>query len=143
VRVKVLRQGAQLPVRATAGATGWDIFAHLEMPPYVDIGLEPVIVPTGLSVEVPAGVDVQVRPRSGLASKGVLAVFGTVDADYRGEILVTLHRIGADPTRVVRVHHGDRIAQLVFSAVWDAEMLEVDRLTDTPRGAGGHGSTGT
>jgi dUTP pyrophosphatase len=113
------------------------------MPPYVDVGFEPVLVPTGLSLEVPSGVDVQVRPRSGLATKGLVAVFGTIDPDYRGEVLVTLYRIGTDSTRVVRVHHGDRIAQLVFSAVWDAEMLEVDRLSETPRGAGGHGSTGT
>ena len=87
VRVKLLRDGARVPTRATELASGFDLSACITGP--VAIGNRPVLVPTGIALEIPPGVDAQVRPRSGLARNGVLCTFGTIDADYRGELLVT------------------------------------------------------
>ncbi|MCC6382881.1 MAG: dUTP diphosphatase [Dehalococcoidia bacterium] len=138
VRVLRLRPGARLPVRATAGASGFDLHACLETP--IDVGPTPVLVPTGVALEVPPGIDVQVRPRSGLARRGVLATFGTIDADYRGEVFVTLYTIGQGAAHAV--HDGDRIAQLVFARLADVTLEEAATLSETERGDGGHGSTG-
>ena len=100
----------------------------------------PVRIPCGIAVAAPEGSDVQVRPRSGLSARGVLAVFGTLDADYRGELMVTLYRLpGAEP---LTVRDGDRVAQLVVSRAVPVAWREVERLDDTARGSGGHGSTG-
>ena len=133
-----LRPGARVPQRQTALASGFDLHACLDTP--LEIGETPVRVPTGIAIAAPAGTDVQVRPRSGLSARGVMAVFGTIDADYRGEILVTLYRLpGAEP---FTVNDGDRIAQLVVSQLAATEWCEVDALDATERGAGGHGSTG-
>jgi dUTP pyrophosphatase len=138
IRVKKLRPGARLPVRATPGATGYDLHACLDAD--LQVGREPVRVPTGIAIEAPAGYDVQIRPRSGLSSQGVIAVFGTIDADYRGELLVTLYTL---PYREPHtVHNGDRIAQLVISRLADIPLEEVTELAESERGAGGHGSTG-
>lgn len=138
LRVIRLRPGARLPARATPGSTGLDLYACLDAP--VSIGADPVRVATGLAIEAPAGMDLQVRPRSGLAARGVIATFGTVDADYRGEVMVTLYTIGGRAPHVV--HDGDRIAQLVAARTEPVEVREVDRLSPTDRGEGGHGSTG-
>jgi dUTP pyrophosphatase len=97
-------------------------------------------VPTGVAIEFPQGYDVQVRPRSGLSLRGVGVAFGTIDSDYRGEILVTMWTFGSNEAHTVQ--HGDRIAQLVITALADLPILEVEELTSTERGTSGHGSTG-
>ncbi len=140
IRVVRLRPGARLPSRATPGSTGLDLHACLPEPGFLDIGSDPVLVPTGLAIEVPRGYDAQIRPRSGLSARGVLATFGTLDSDYRGEVFVTMYCVGS--AAPYRVCDGDRIAQLVVAAIADLPVIEVDRLTDTDRGVGGHGSTG-
>jgi dUTP pyrophosphatase len=98
------------------------------------------MIPCGIAIEFPYGYDVQVRPRSGLSAKGVGVAFGTVDADYRGELLVTMYTLG--DLKSYELQDGDRIAQLVIGTVADANVAEVTELTETARGAGGHGSTG-
>lgn len=104
--------------------------------------LERVLVPTGFAIELPAGFEAQVRPRSGLALKHGISLVntpGTIDADYRGEIKVIVINFG-DGDFVIK--RGDRIAQLVISPVAHAEIVEVEELQDTKRGPGGFGSTG-
>ncbi|MGN7160627.1 dUTP diphosphatase [Sphingomonas sp. SAFR-052] len=131
--------GLPLPAYATAGAAGMDVVAA------EDIDLAPGArhaVATGFAIAIPAGYEVQVRPRSGLALKHGITCLntpGTIDSDYRGEVKVILANLGDEPFRVVR---GERIAQLVPAAVIRAKMTEVDTLDDTARGAGGFGSTG-
>lgn len=131
--------GLPLPAYATAGAAGMDIVAA------EDIALAPGArhaVATGFAIAIPAGYEVQVRPRSGLALKHGITCLntpGTIDSDYRGEVKVILANLGDEPFQVVR---GERIAQLVPAAVTRAEVAEVDTLDDTARGAGGFGSTG-
>ena len=133
-----LHPGAHLPVRATPGSSGIDISACLDRP--LTLGRAPAIVPTGLAIEVPPGCDAQVRPRSGLSLKGVGVAFGTVDADYRGELCVTMWTFGDLDEYVL--HNGDRIAQLVIAQLAPVRVVEVRELSATERGAGGHGSTG-
>jgi dUTP pyrophosphatase len=98
------RREARLPVRATPSATGFDLHACLDAP--VTLGRAPVMVPTGLAIEFPTGYDVQVRPRSGLSAKGVGVAFGTIDSDYRGELLVTMWTFGE--LESYEIGHGDR-----------------------------------
>ncbi len=138
VRVKLVRDGARLPTRATEFASGFDLAACIEAP--LTVGNRPVVVPTGVALEVPPGVDAQVRPRSGLARSGVLCTLGTIDADYRGELLVTLYTIAPGIEHVVEP--GDRIAQLVFGLLVPARLELAADLAATVRGDGGHGSTG-
>jgi len=102
---------------------------------------DPVRVPTGVALEIPPGYDVQVRPRSGLSLKGVGVSLGTIDSDYRGEVLVTMWVFGSRAEH--RVAHGDRIAQLVVSRLAELPVVEVEALTPSARGASGHGSTGS
>jgi dUTP pyrophosphatase len=131
-----------LPDYATADAAGADLLAAV----VEDLVLEPghrALVPTGISIQLPAGYEAQVRPRSGLAIKhGVTALNspGTIDADYRGEVGVILINHGQAPFRIER---GMRIAQMVVAPVTRAEWRERDSLDDSERGAGGFGSTGT
>lgn len=133
-----LRPGARIPALQTEHASGFDLHACLDAP--VQVGTMPVKVPCGFAMAAPPGTDVQVRPRSGLSSQGVMAVFGTLDADYRGELMVTLYCLpDAAP---FTVNHGDRIAQMVVARLAPVEWSEVDSLEDTGRGTGGHGSTG-
>ncbi len=133
-----LRPTARIPSRQTTGATGYDLHACLDAP--IEVGELPVRIPCGIAFAAPEGADVQVRPRSGLSARGVMAVLGTIDADYRGELMVTLYRLpGADP---LTVNDGDRVAQLVIARAVPATWREVASLDDTARGAGGHGSTG-
>lgn len=139
LRVKRLHSDAQLPVRATEGASGFDLYAYLPGGD-VTLGPDPQRVPTGVAIEFPRGFDVQVRPRSGLSLKGVGVALGTIDSDYRGEVLVTMWTFGSNTSHAI--HHGDRIAQLVISAIADLPLFEVDELTPSERGASGHGSTG-
>ena len=139
LRVLRLRPGARLPERATPGATGFDLYACPDGE--LVIGQEPTLVPTGLAVESPAGYDVQVRPRSGLSSKGVQVTFGTIDSDYRGEVLVTMYVLPYREPHVVRP--GDRIAQLVVGRTAEVAIVEAEALSASERGSGGHGSTGS
>lgn len=136
--MKLLRAGAALPRRATEHASGFDITACIDAP--VVVGQVPVLVPTGLAFEVPPGFDAQLRPRSGLARQGVLSTFGTLDADYRGELMIALY--ATSPAVTYTVHNGDRIAQLVIIRLADVRFEEAVELSPTVRGAGGHGSTG-
>ncbi len=136
--IRKLRPEARAPARATEGATGFDLYACLDAP--LMLTRSPQMVPTGVAIEFPRGFDAQVRPRSGLSAKGVGVAFGTVDADYRGELLVTMWTFGGIETHELRQH--DRIAQLVFAALAPVQVREVAELSPTARGEGGHGSTG-
>ena len=138
-RVRLLREGAQLPRQQSASASGYDLHACLDGET-LELGTSPTRVPTGIAIAAPAGLDVQIRPRSGLAARGVLAVLGTLDADYRGELFVTLYCL-PEPGRYV-VEDGERIAQLVVARLALAELEVVNDLDVTARGTGGHGSTG-
>jgi dUTP pyrophosphatase len=140
VKVLRVRPEALLPTRATADASGFDLFACVPVPGYIDLSRDPMTVPTGIAVEATYGIDVQIRPRSGLSAQGIGVTLGTIDADYRGELLVTMYLFGSRDTH--RINHGDRIAQLVFSYLAPVDLEEVDSLSRTARGAGGHGSTG-
>lgn len=136
-------EGLELPVYETSGSAGMDVRAAVaEGAPVTLKPGERALVPTGLSVAIPEGYEIQVRPRSGLAAKhGVtcLNTPGTIDSDYRGEIKVILINLGAEPFKVLR---GERIAQLVLAPVTRLGWREVDALDETARGAGGFGSTG-
>lgn len=138
LRVRLLRPGARLPARATPHATGFDLHACLDAP--VELGPRPRRVGCGIAIASPPGCDVQVRPRSGLSAKGVAVAFGTVDADYRGELLVTMWTFG--DTDRYEIRDGDRIAQLVVARLAPVEVVRVEALGATARGDGGHGSTG-
>ena len=130
-----------LPAYQTDGASGMDLRADVEGEIVIP-SLGRAMVPTGISVAIPPGVEGQVRPRSGLAIRhGVTCLNppGTIDSDYRGEIHVILVNLGAEPFSVGR---GDRIAQLVFTPVARATWREVETLDPTPRGEGGFGHTG-
>ena len=145
ITVKRLPHGESLPLPAyqTEGASGVDLCAAV--PADSPLTLAPgarALVPTGIAMQIPLGIEGQIRPRSGLAFKHGVTVLnapGTIDADYRGEIGVVLINHGADPFTVAR---GDRIAQLVFAIVVPAAFVEEAMLVETKRGAGGFGSTG-
>ncbi len=133
--------GLPLPSYATTGAAGIDLLAAVGDPVVIPPGGR-VLIPTGLAVAVPPGYELQVRPRSGLALKNGIVLPnspGTVDEDYRGELLVIVMNAGADPFTVER---GMRIAQAVLAPVVRIAWQEVDDLDATTRGAGGFGSTG-
>jgi dUTP pyrophosphatase len=140
LKVRLLRQGARLPHRGTAASSGFDLYACIEGEGHIDLGPDVSLVPSGIAVEVPPGFDIQVRPRSGLGRQGVNVVLGTIDADYRGEVLVSMYTFGS--RRTYRVEHGDRIAQLVISRLADIDVSEAQDLSDSARADGGHGSTG-
>lgn len=145
ISVEIMRhgQGLDLPAYATAGAAGMDVVAAVDR----DLVLAPgdrVPVPTGLKMAIPDGYEVQVRPRSGLALKHLLTVPnspGTIDSDYRGELMILLANLGAAPVTITR---GMRIAQLVVAPVVRGRWVAVDSVAaDTVRGTGGFGSTGS
>lgn len=143
IPVRFVRKGSRglLPEYQTDGASGMDLFADLEG----EVVLPPAgraLIPTGIAVAIPPGVEGQVRPRSGLAVRSGITCLnspGTIDSDYRGEIRVVLVNLGEEPFVVRR---GDRIAQLVFSPVLRATLREVGTLDGTPRGERGFGHTG-
>lgn len=138
IQFRRLSDRARLPARQTAQASGFDLHACLDAP--IEVGTMPVRIPCGIAIAAPEDADVQIRPRSGLSAKGVIATLGTIDADYRGELMVNLYCLpGAAP---FLVQDGDRVAQLVVSRLAPVEWSEVDDLDETTRGAGGHGSTG-
>ena len=130
-----------LPAYATKGSAGMDIYAALEKPVIISRGAIEMI-PTNISVEIPEGYEIQVRPRSGLAAKhgiGILNSPGTIDSDYRGEIKIIMINFGKEDFEIQRA---ERIAQLVVSKVYTAKFIETNDLNNTSRGEGGFGHTG-
>jgi dUTP pyrophosphatase len=149
VEVKVIKlphydSSFELPFYATEGAAGADIRASLLEKKSLTVKPgERILVPTGLSMEIPVGFEVQVRPRSGLSFKSPLMIVnspGTVDCDYRGEVNIIIGNFGKED---YVIEHGLRIAQLVIAPVTQAKFLTADSLSETQRGSGGFGSTGT
>mgnify|MGYP000589334497 CR=1 FL=1 len=138
-------QSLPLPAYQTAGAAGADVCANFPPERRDGITLAPgarALLPTGLRMAIPAGFEVQVRPRSGLALKHGVTVAnppGTIDSDYRGPLGVILVNLGAEPFHIA---HGDRIAQLIVAPVVQAAFDLAESLDETARGAGGFGSTG-
>jgi dUTP pyrophosphatase len=145
VGLKWLAHGAGLPLprQQTAGAAGLDLAAAIGADETVTIAPgDYAMVPTGLVIALPEGYEAQIRPRSGLAARHGVTVLnspGTVDADYRGEVKILLINHGREPFSLRR---GERVAQMVVAPVSAVELVEVDELDATERGAGGHGSTG-
>lgn len=142
MKVKIVNHSSfDLPTYATAYSAGMDLRADLKEPLVLGT-LERAMVPTGLHIELPAGYEAQIRPRSGLAAKHGISIVnapGTVDADYRGEIKVLLVNLSNEP---FTVNPGERIAQMVVARHETVEWEQVDVLEDSARGAGGFGSTG-
>jgi len=141
VQVVRLKAGAQTPQYMSKGAAGCDVTACLEAPLEIAPGKR-VAVPTGLAFAIPEGYEIQVRPRSGLSFKRGLTVVnapGTIDSDYRGEVMVLMINLGEEP---VTVAPGDRIAQLVLQRVESIAWEEAPSLSQTDRAHGGFGSTG-
>lgn len=143
LRVRLLRSGAAVPRYQSALAAGMDLVACPEDGRKIALPRGTIrIIPTGIAIAIPPGFEGQVRPRSGLASRfGVTLpnAPGTIDADYRGEVLVPLINYGPED---FRVEPGMRIAQLVIAPVTRVRIAEVDSLDETVRGTGGFGSTG-
>ena len=143
MKVKVVNKSNNaLPAYETKNSAGMDLRAYL---PDGSVTLQPMqraLIPTGLYIEIPEGYEGQVRPRSGLAFKHGITVLntpGTIDADYRGELKQILINLSDTP---FVINNGDRIAQIVFARCEQAEMVEVEELSETERGAGGFGHTG-
>jgi dUTP pyrophosphatase len=140
--MKIKIKGRLIPRYQSELASGCDLYADIKRPVVISPGGF-YTVPTGIRIEIPAGYEAQVRPRSGLAMKnglGVLNAPGTIDADYRGEIMVILFNFSREPFTIRR---RDRIAQLVFCPVEQAVFKTVKRLRRTKRGHGGFGHSGT
>ncbi len=130
-----------LPSYSTEGSSGMDIRAAVKSELFIEPG-QVALVPTNLSVEIPVGYEIQVRPRSGLAAKygiGVLNSPGTIDSDYRGEIKIILINFSKERFKISR---GDRIAQIVVSKVYIGNIIESDDLNSSSRGSGGFGHSG-
>ncbi len=142
MKIKVINKSThKLPHYETIASAGMDLRANIGEVITLN-PLERAIVPTGLFIELPIGVEAQVRPRSGLAAKKGITVLnapGTIDADYRGEVGVILVNLSND---AFTIENGERIAQMVIAKHEQAVWEEVDALTETKRGSGGFGSTG-
>ena len=142
ILIKRLSKEISLPKYETAGSSGMDLAANIVGNISIDPG-KTAIIPTGLALSVPKGFEVQIRPRSGLAAKKKISVLntpGTIDSDYRGEIKVILINLGQE---TFKVEKGLRIAQMVVCPVVQAQIKEVEDLSETERGKGGFGSTGS
>ncbi|MCA1294171.1 dUTP diphosphatase [Paenibacillus sp. alder61] len=132
----------ELPRKMSELASGFDLYAAVTE----EVVLQPgqrTLVPTGIAIAMPGGLEAQIRPRSGLAYKHGITCLntpGTIDADYRGEIKVLLINLGEEPFAIKR---NERIAQMVFQIVPEVNLIRVDALSETVRGAGGFGHTGT
>ena len=142
IKIQVINKGRQpLPTYATPQSAGMDLRANIDK----QIVLHPMercLVPTGLYMALPAGFEAQVRPRSGLALKRGITVLntpGTIDADYRGEVMVLLVNFSQED---FVVNDGERIAQMVIARHEQGDFVEVEELDETERGAGGYGHTG-
>lgn len=142
VAVKKLHPGAKLPTYGSEFAAGADLYACLDTPATIEPH-QTVLVPTGICLEIPAGWAGLIYARSGLATKRNLAPankVGVIDSDYRGEVMVSLHNHGTVPQTI---DPGERIAQMVITPYLTAQFFEAEELSDTVRGEGGFGSTGT
>ena len=142
ILIKRLSKEVSLPKYETLGSSGMDIAANINANIIIGPG-KTAIIPTGLALSIPKGFEVQIRPRSGLAAKQKISVLntpGTIDADYRGEIKVILINLGQVSFKVEK---GLRIAQMVVCPIVQAQLKEVDDLSETDRGKGGFGSTGS
>jgi len=141
VLVKKLNPKVQLPIYKTEGSSGMDVMAFLES----SVKITPnssALIPTGISIAIPKDVEMQIRPRSGLAAKSNISVLntpGTIDSDYRGELKVILFNHGS---KEFIVNNKDRIAQIILMPILKIDFEEVDNLPETVRGSGGFGSTG-
>ncbi len=142
IEIKIINQSSNsLPEYATTGSSGMDIRASLDMAQTLS-PFERVLIPTGLFIELPAGYEAQIRPRSGLAIKQGITCLntpGTIDADYRGEIKIILINLSQ---HIQVIESGDRIAQMIIQQVDKAVWKEVTKLEITERNAGGFGHTG-
>ena len=137
-----VREGAIIPKQATAGSAGYDLCACMDAPQTIEPG-ERCVFPSGLAAEIPAGTAGFVFTRSGLGIKKGIHVtngVGVIDSDYRGEIQIGLHNLSTEP---YTVQPGERIAQMIIMPYFEPVIEEVTSLTETDRGAGGFGSTGT
>ena len=142
IRVKKLNPTAKLPTYGSVEAAGADLYACLEEVVTVAPG-ESAFIPTGIAMEVPVGCAGLIYARSGLACKRGLAPankVGVIDSDYRGQIVVVLHNHGKEPQTI---ENGERIAQMVITPVLTPPYVETDELSDSDRGCGGFGSTGS
>jgi dUTP pyrophosphatase len=143
MKIKIVNTSRHpLPSYETSSSAGMDLRANLDEP-FVLKPLQRALIPTGLFIELPAGFEAQIRPRSGLAIKKGITLLnspGTIDADYRGEIKIILANIS---TEDFIINDGERIAQMIIARHEKAEWIEVQELIETQRGAGGFGSTGT
>ena len=140
-KIKIISKSGRLPSYETEGSAGADLRAYLAEPVTLMPG-ERKLIPTGLFVELPPGVEAQVRARSGLSIKhgiGLVNGVGTVDSDYRGEWNVPVINFGDQP---YTIHDGDRIAQVIFSSYLKAEFKVSEEIDETERGSGGFGHTG-
>ena len=142
IKVKIINHSSNpLPEYATAGSSGMDIKANLEITQALQ-PFERILIPTGLFIELPTGFEAQIRPRSGLAIKHGITCLnspGTIDSDYRGEIKIILINLSQQEQVI---HHGDRIAQMIIQKVERITWQESDELKITVRNAGGFGHTG-
>jgi dUTP pyrophosphatase len=143
IKVKILphAKDLDLPSYATAQSAGMDLVAAVTQTIVLHPS-KPLLLPTGLCIELPVGYEMQIRPRSGLALKHAITVLnspGTIDADYRGEIKILLINLGEQPYQIGR---GERIAQGVISQYTQVKLIIADSLSDTIRDTGGFGSTG-
>lgn len=141
MEIKIKSLSGKLPSYETEGSAGMDIRAHLDEPVILEPGKR-ALVPTGMFLEIPAGYEVQIRARSGLAVKygiGLVNGVGTIDSDYRGEIKVALINWGDE---TFTVNDGERIAQMVVAKYEKVRLVSADELSETERGSGGFGHTG-
>lgn len=141
MEIKIVSKGGALPSYATEGSSGADLRAYIDKPITLKPG-ERHLIPTGLFVEIPPGIEAQIRARSGLAIKhgiGLVNGVGTVDSDYRGEWNIPMINWGQEP---YTIHNGDRIAQVIFAKYEKADFLSVSEIDTTERGTGGFGHTG-
>jgi dUTP pyrophosphatase len=149
INFKVLNKFAKEPTKTTKHACGWDLYAAIPEPLYL-WPFQIRLVSTGIAMAIPDGYEGQVRPRSGLSKKAVGVAFGTVDSDYRGEMLVNMMKFATAEEYLTGkfsgdpyiVQPGDRIAQLIIAPVFEVEWEKVDELDNTSRGELGFGSSG-
>ena len=141
ILIKKLNSKVKLPKYKTDGSSGMDIMAFIDKPVSI-MPKKSELIPTGLSIAIPQNTEIQIRPRSGLASKNNISVLntpGTIDSDYRGELKIILFNHGENE---FIVNNQDRVAQMVLAPIIKATFEEVEELPETTRGEGGFGSTG-
>tara|TARA_Y100000817_G_scaffold312211_1_gene305700 strand:+ start:345 stop:782 length:438 start_codon:yes stop_codon:yes gene_type:complete len=141
ILIKKLNSKVKLPKYKTDGSSGMDIMAFIDKPVSI-MPKKSELIPTGLSIAIPQNTEIQIRPRSGLASKNNISVLntpGTIDSDYRGELKIILFNHGENE---FIVNNQDRVAQMVLAPIIKATFEEVEELPETIRGEGGFGSTG-